>query len=202
MSRRRSKKPDKKDFLQIFGNFNSHPFDWDHLNQNSREAIIQMCINLRIPVDTDTMSKSDLIRSLAQYPKMISASNTIPPFMNGIRLQKLEYPPLLEPERDNNRKSSTDESNSENTSEAIQAKKNNDSIAEIKKQALAREEIKFRTDLALHGTLSSHLWRYILRKHRCIKKEPSTALFTFYVFLVTVFGLAFLITQRENSESI
>ena len=198
MSRRKGRLHEKRDFLQINANFDTKPFNWEHLNQNSRDQIIQMCLVLKIPINTESMSKRDLIVSLRQYPKMISGSNSPPPFMNSSRLQKYEYPALQDSHNRSNKQKSYESTEPQDSDETSASSETTTTTEE--EQITNTEDILFRTEISLHGSFSSHLWRFILRKKiQGINNLGSTL---FFMYVIVVFAAIFYFIFEPESTNI
>ena len=77
-------KKEKIDFLMISGRFDTNPFDWEYLSNNSTRSLISMCHQLQIPIRPN-MIKSELI-------SLISSSKKIQKTSSRKRIFELQYP--------------------------------------------------------------------------------------------------------------
>ncbi|EAY16237.1 hypothetical protein TVAG_341310 [Trichomonas vaginalis G3] len=180
------------------GNLDSTPFDWDHLNQNSINTIVQMCILLQIQIDTETMSKKELITKLSQYPKMMSTTNCVPNFVNSSRFLNLKYPKLQEAHSSPIHKKSGDNFSLKSSDEASNS--NNESTnTNNSSQCLSKDDLLFQTEMSLHGSLFSHFWRYILRKKLQSKKDFFSTMFFIYVIIVFI-AIGYFIFGSSNVD--
>ena len=92
MAKRRVRNSDKKDFLLLYSQLDSTPFNWENINQNSRQSLMQMCIELKIPIGNGTITKRELIDTLIHSPRyaQVSGAMTFPACRK--RLVDFAYP--------------------------------------------------------------------------------------------------------------
>lgn len=60
-------KASKKDFFVMCSKFDPIPFDWNHLNRNSTQQLMQMCYCLKLPMVDRTMLKGELIDLIKKH---------------------------------------------------------------------------------------------------------------------------------------
>ena len=58
---------DKKDYMLLYSNMDPSPFDWEYLNRNSSQALIQMCYCLGLPVNHKGVVKSELVNLIKKH---------------------------------------------------------------------------------------------------------------------------------------
>ena len=94
MNQRRKLNCDNKDFLLMCSRFDDAPFDWENINKNSRQTLIQMCIELKIPVGNATTSKKELIERLVNSPRCSQIHSAIAPDFARKRLDDFIFPTI------------------------------------------------------------------------------------------------------------
>lgn len=148
-----------------------------------------MCIKLRIPVNMETMSKLDLINALRQYPKMITTSNSVSPFMNSDRLHKYEYPLLPTSSKNtlnnNKKKAAAEEKTTEveesNPTKSDESSDKNDEEPITKKQGITSKIASiFRQFLHYSGLALTFTKNLIIQEWVAI---------LFYIYIIVVFAI-------------
>ncbi|EAX89495.1 hypothetical protein TVAG_324740 [Trichomonas vaginalis G3] len=60
-------KANKKDFFLMYSKYDPIPFDWNHLNRNSSQQLIQMCYCLKLQIPSKNPLKNELIDIIKKH---------------------------------------------------------------------------------------------------------------------------------------
>ena len=166
-----NKEKDLKDFLLLSSQFDNQPFDWKHLNRNSLNSLLQMCIHLKIPVNFHHIQKKDVIEIINRSAKFPGSQTNLgfPPDYFEHHLAKFNYPTIIySPTPPPN---SPAQDNSSDDSEQINSQKTDSSLTKSVRQNDLNLIQKFIHDTnKIPGTLKSHLNRWRISKIVHLKK--------------------------------
>ena len=95
----KGRKADLKDFLFLSSQFDNQPFDWENLNKNSLNSLLQMVCLLKIQVNFHHVRKKDVIKIIETSPKFPGSQRNIgfPPDYFETRLNNFNYMAIIHP---------------------------------------------------------------------------------------------------------